>query len=517
LEEKKANLEERIKRETELMLRKQYMSEEKRQQFEEIRKISLQKKSEEAQKKQEEIQKTLIRCKEIEEMKIYEFNKKMEDMEKQKKIIEKMKEEDMVQRQIEAKNRELKLIQAREEKERLDNLKKDFVVAKISETEFKIKRMREAKEIESMQKNEKNILMRTEKEMNIKRIENMKEFERQKQLEKLEENYRKAEEFRDQKNIIAEKKKEINMEIALQKKIMVGKLENYLAKNKEITVIINILMKLYIFILIFNINKTFQPEALKELFPGDEKLYEKALAMREQMMMSKSQFRSEIKTRGSINNLKSQGNFNNTVSETSLNKNKLYDSATKLDDLKKNINITYNQNLSLENDVNINTKSNNKFTIENGGAIKGNNTGNPKFLTADSGFGPVIKTEGNKKPKKNGENFELLRSNILNSNTDVLNTNQKYTERDIEKMAQDYKSKMNVELLKILQEEKYREEEREVLYHNTIDIIEKKRLEKIISMERAQSSERIMKLNEYLILFSILKLFILILIQILKS
>lgn len=237
LDQTKANLEEKVKRETEQMLRKQLMSEEKRQQFEDMRNLTLKKKNEEAFKKQEEIQKTVNRCRELEELKIYEFNRKMEEMEKQKKIMEKMREEELVQRQIEVKNRELKLIQTRQEKERIDNFKKDSVVAKINETDYKIENLRQAKEVELLQKNEKNILRRTEKEMNIKRIENMKEYERQKQLEKLDEEYRKAEEFRHQKLLIAEKKKEINMQIAIQKKNMVKKLEEYLAKNKEITVI----------------------------------------------------------------------------------------------------------------------------------------------------------------------------------------------------------------------------------------------------------------------------------------
>ena len=52
------------------------------------------------------------------------------------------------------------------------------------------------------------------------------------------------------------------------------------------------------------------------------------------------------------------------------------------------------------------------------------------------------------------------------------------------------------DLLKVLSEEKFKEEERELLFNKTLIPIERKRLEKIISMERAQSSEKIMKINE---------------------
>jgi len=41
-----------------------------------------------------------------------------------------------------------------------------------------------------------------------------------------------------------------------------------------------------------------------------------------------------------------------------------------------------------------------------------------------------------------------------------------------------------------------KDEERELLYQKTKNETEKKRLEKIISMERAQSSERIFQVNE---------------------
>jgi hypothetical protein len=67
---------------------------------------------------------------------------------------------------------------------------------------------------------------------------------------------------------------------------------------------------------------------------------------------------------------------------------------------------------------------------------------------------------------------------------------------DIFNMLQDKRSKLNSYLLKVLAEERSKEEGREQLYNNTTDLMEKKRLEKIISKERGQSSERILSLNE---------------------
>ncbi len=246
LDQARINLEEKVKREEKEMMRKQLMSEEKRNQFEEFRQTTLKRKNEEALKKQEEIQKTLNKCRELEDNKIFEFNRKMEEMEKQKKIVGKIKEDQLALKQIEAKNRELKIIQTREEKEKLDSLFNEAVIAKITKTDFKIKQLKELKETELMQKNEQNILRRTEREMNIRRIENIQEYERKKQIEKLEDNYRKADEFIETKTLIGEKKKEINMEITIQKKNIVGKIDEYLVKHKDLNVIF-IFYFLYIF------------------------------------------------------------------------------------------------------------------------------------------------------------------------------------------------------------------------------------------------------------------------------
>ncbi len=74
---------------------------------------------------------------------------------------------------------------------------------------------------------------------------------------------------------------------------------------------------------------------------------------------------------------------------------------------------------------------------------------------------------------------------------------KKIIEKDIEKKLESYKIKLNSIMLKILKEEKQKEEERELLYYKTNSEGEKRRLESLIALERVQSSERIIRLNEY--------------------
>jgi hypothetical protein len=70
-------------------------------------------------------------------------------------------------------------------------------------------------------------------------------------------------------------------------------------------------------------------------------------------------------------------------------------------------------------------------------------------------------------------------------------------EAHIRNKLTEYNKKLVRELLlPVLSEEKLKEEEREQLFQKTKDSIEKKRLEKILAFERAQSSDRINKMNE---------------------
>jgi hypothetical protein len=69
-------------------------------------------------------------------------------------------------------------------------------------------------------------------------------------------------------------------------------------------------------------------------------------------------------------------------------------------------------------------------------------------------------------------------------------------ENEILKRLDGYKKKLMNGLLKTLSEEKLKEEERELNYNKTTNPVDRKKLEKIISMERALSSEKIMKMNE---------------------
>ena len=55
---------------------------------------------------------------------------------------------------------------------------------------------------------------------------------------------------------------------------------------------------------------------------------------------------------------------------------------------------------------------------------------------------------------------------------------------------------MTKDLVDFLEEEKIKDEERDMLHKDCKNLVEKKRLEKIISMERAHSSKKIIEINQ---------------------
>jgi len=73
---------------------------------------------------------------------------------------------------------------------------------------------------------------------------------------------------------------------------------------------------------------------------------------------------------------------------------------------------------------------------------------------------------------------------------------KKITEEDIQRKLAVYRTKLNSEMLRLLNEEKMKENDRQVLYENIKDIDEKYIFEKEVSKERLESSDKIVKLNQ---------------------
>ncbi len=69
-------------------------------------------------------------------------------------------------------------------------------------------------------------------------------------------------------------------------------------------------------------------------------------------------------------------------------------------------------------------------------------------------------------------------------------------ELEIQKEVERYRQKLQDELLKVINEEKLKEEERETFFKNITDQEEKKKAEILINLQRSESSRKVVSLKQ---------------------
>ncbi len=69
-------------------------------------------------------------------------------------------------------------------------------------------------------------------------------------------------------------------------------------------------------------------------------------------------------------------------------------------------------------------------------------------------------------------------------------------ELEIQKEVERYRQKLQDELLKVINEEKLKEEERETFFKNITDEEEKKKAEILINLQRSESSRKVVSLKQ---------------------
>jgi hypothetical protein len=96
--------------------------------------------------------------------------------------------------------------------------------------------------------------------------------------------------------------------------------------------------------------------------------------------------------------------------------------------------------------------------------------------------------------KKTNKNSQ---SSVSASDSNTFNSKlQQLDEKEIEKKINEYRLKLNQNLLKLLSEERQKEDERERILAVTNDPAERKKLEQYFGYERAQASNKVVKFNE---------------------
>jgi len=231
-----SKFEEKMKNQSELFTRKLIMSEEKRNQLEELRSIALKKKELLHLQKLDEIQRFFQKNKELEMIRSFEFQRKMEDIDRNKQMVDKNREDEIKIRTLDLKMKSHNSLQSRIKLGKEEEKKNEFVVYRINNFYYKSQKKKEESEREHMFKNESNTLKRNVVEQKIRRIEKVKEVQRLLEKEKIEEVSKKFANFHNQKLLSLNKKRLLAIEIANQRKNTLDKFDDFMNRNKDITV-----------------------------------------------------------------------------------------------------------------------------------------------------------------------------------------------------------------------------------------------------------------------------------------
>ena len=105
-----------------------------------------------------------------------------------------------------------------------------------------------------------------------------------------------------------------------------------------------------------------------------------------------------------------------------------------------------------------------------------------------------VKEIKNKEKEMKEENYD--KKNKKNYNSDSDNDSKSKSKGKINKKVEEYRNQLQIELDKLIKEEKNKEIERKKQYENASNTIEKQKIEKINQVERAAGEKKISILRE---------------------
>ncbi len=456
------NLDERINIQKNEFLEKQKRNEIKKQHFEQLRELAFRDKQLNAVKRAEEIKKVIEKTRDMERMKIVAYHEKQ-------KIIQ-IKKEELELIQLEEKKNKLERQQLRDSKikqtlqmnEDLENNKKSVILQKIELRDFRRKEASIIREREFMERSEMNTRKRLEKEENIRIISKIQEDERQKTFQRLNDKSQKLDEFISQKSMIAEKKRQVQDEISRKKQEYVERFEKIFKKKTLNEKTINELIK---------------------MFPDNEEVI------------------------NMINSLKG-GEQSLVSSSTNFHSNKTTKPSTREEGLRKSNNSGIISGSNITGDAGLKkarkTSSDNLAPVNFDKNFSSKSSGqNFNFNNSTVNFGNSLNQVQNSKilnkisSKPNSNSVSRVSSSVTrNVNINNSNPSALLSEKEILKKVEEFRMKLNQGLLKLLSEERQKEDERERMLAMSTNQEERRKLERYFGYDRAQASNKIVEYNE---------------------
>ena len=188
-------------------------------------------------KKQEEIKTQILKtggdyCYEMEKR----YKRKMEENEKQKKILDKEKENKIREMNLEIQAKSIKTEHIRNLIEQEIITKNNLTMYKIENFYYKSQKKKEHSERDLMRSSENLVKKKMNADLKNKINDKLREMERQRAMETIKENNAKAENFLETKNYLSQQKKILSIELSNDRQKKLEELEILMRKYKEITV-----------------------------------------------------------------------------------------------------------------------------------------------------------------------------------------------------------------------------------------------------------------------------------------
>jgi hypothetical protein len=408
------NLEEKLNKQRNEYLFKQKRNDIRKEQFEEKREQMKYERKIQSENRAREIKQVLEKNQEMEKEKVEIYNEKQRAIQEKKEELERINKLEQESRIENNRLREMKIRNTLRANEEILEEKKSQIMGKIIQKESLQQEASKQRELLNMEKCESSTIRKMEKEDTIKRISRIQNYERMKIMEKLEEKSLRLDEFKFQKSIISEKKREMQDDINRKKQEYVEKFEKIFKKK--------------------NIDEG-TLKTLQKMFPDNPEL-----------SSAFSSMKTTDATKGYNRNSSSHG-FNSTYN---LREKKLQGFNT------TGTAINNSQNLSQSK-----TQLNESL--------------------------PQIK-------KKNIQSYTSKKEELPSLQYPM--AVERLPEKEIVKRVDEYRLKLNQNLLKILSDERQKEDDRERMLQLAKNNDERHKLEKYFGSERATATTKILKFNE---------------------
>ena len=378
------------------------------------------------------------------------------------------------------------------------------------------------KNMENQEKIEENYKKFLEKQKHMKELENNKDLKREKAMKEIEDKNERIEKFKEEQQLISERKKQVRDEIVRKKEEYDNKFQKMFHKKNIDDKMIRNIQKMFpgntrINILLNRLQEL-EEEEKNEILKAEKKGKE----IDDNLKKSQNEFRQTLST----SNRTTRTNYKNKTLSSRPNDNNVNNiniiNTTEENNNEQIINTDDNNNNEESDNNKLKSNNNNYFTFgikkeeqkkKSTPKEKKGNYKNPKNEINASPIGNNLKNS-NKKEYNHKKNFNNGSSNVIHTNNSNNNNNNNQTnrtvpnkrinniyvdnkeEKKIEKKLNDYKVELSNQLLQFITEEKKKEAERIDYYNNAKDPNERANLMKKLGEERTKSAMLILKMNE---------------------